>query len=258
MLLNLVDFLIWTCCTILTLPLSNTIVQAVACVPDEAAPGKLVLHVAPEVRCFEGHHRDLVWAILIVAPMFVFLLFPFAVVHGDSTYVQRSELFSIQAWKDNAIRKATIFHLGPFHPMAKNVFASVCTEVAAKIVLPLVAKLTQDPLSQLKVVTSIGVLVLILTVLWVPMIEKSWNIFIIGLRSWTVCAMACACLAISLDNPGTPEPWCALGACTVFVFVMTVMLIVQVERTQDHTKTIRMKAADATPVRETAAPPRAA
>jgi len=224
--------------------------------PDEA--GRLMLNVAPEVQCFVGHHRDLVWIVALISPVFFFLLFPFAVVHGDSTYVQRSELLSIQAWKNNAIRKATIFHLGPFHPMADNVFVSVCTELAAKITLPVVAKLIHAPLPQMKVVTSIGVLLLVVTVWKKPMIESSGNAALIGLRSWTVCAMSCAILAVILDDPGRPEPWCALGAGTVFVFMTMVMYVVQVDRTHDHFDMIQMNVDIAKAVMEPPVPHRAA
>lgn len=248
--LQLIDFLIWTCCTIFIVPMSITIVQAVACMPDEHVPGRLVLNIAPEVHCFVGRHRDLVMAISIVAPIFFFLIVPYAVVRGDSNYVQRSELLSIQAWKNNAIRKASIFHLGPFHPKANNVFVSVCTEVAAKMALPVVAKTINTPLSQMKVVTAIGVVLLVLTVLWKPMVERSWNSVFIGFRLWTVCAMACACLAVVLDDPGRPEPLCALGLCTLSVSVMT-LAAAQGSRIKDHALVIRMSTVDAKKVMET-------
>jgi len=247
----MIDTLIWSCCTVLIVPMSISMVQAVSCAPDpdEAVPGRLLLNIAPEVHCFEGRHRDMVTVMLVVAPVFFFLLFPFALVHGDSTYVQRTELFSITAWRWNAIRKATIFHLGPFHPMADNVFASVCAEVAAKITLPAVAKLITVPLSQMKIATTMCGLLLLGTVMWKPMIEMAWNVLLISLRLWTLCAMACAYLAVALDDPGRPEPMKALCACSVSIFVVMLIGMYQADHATDHTKAIRLSTAtDAKPV----------
>jgi len=250
--LDLQDKLIWSCSSFLVVPMSNALAQVRACEPDAAMPGQFVLMMAPEVQCFTGWHSVLWTAIVLVAPLFFFLLFPYALVHGDVQYVQRAELLSLEEWKKNAIRKATIFHFGPLHQRAENIFASICSELSAKIVLPIVVTLTRGaPFKQMKIVMFINVLLLLATLIWNPMLERSFNAILVGLRLWVVCMIACACMACILNSPERPEPLYAVCGSSVFVFAMTLLYVLKYAKPiHDHVETVRISTSDAHPVRE--------
>merc|ERR1740117_88165 len=90
----------------------------------------------------------------------------------------------------------------------------------------------------------------------------SWNCILIGLRLWTVCAMACSCMTCFLHGPKFPppvdsrwdlgvslEPVYVLGACTVSVFVTTLVYYFKVDKTVNHTNTMRLHTRSAEAIR---------
>jgi len=235
--LRFISSLLFGCCTVLVVPMANTIAQVFSC---QKAEGRSMLDVAPNVECFVGAHLHLTIVIFVMAPVYIFLLFPYALVKGDADYVQRDELWRPKAWQQNARRKATVLHLGPMHPEASNIFVMVCSEIACKIVLPIAAKLTQtDPVLQMTLIVPLGFCMLAVTYFRRPLIDEFWNLILQGSRVWTCCAMVCAFLVAW--RPHSYEPAYLLAICSIVVPACTVHKARSVECLLDHKQVLRLR-----------------
>lgn len=228
------DHFITGCCTLLVVPMANNIAQALSCERD--ASNRLVVVVAPDIQCFVGAHLNLVVAMAIIAPVYFFLLFPYALVRGDADYIQREELFQWSTWEANAVRKATVMHLGPMHPKQGYVFRTVCADIGAKIALPVIAKLTiTAPQTQMMAIAPVGFLLLAITYRYPPLVCPMWNQVLIGMRLCTFSCMICALIVVLLDDPGNPIPLIFLPILVSVCALWTVRRARGVEAESTHT-----------------------
>jgi len=242
---KMVDAFILVCCTFLVVPMANNVAVALSCSPDvcdRALPNMIqpeieCLRLQPTVECFTGQHWNLAVAIVAVAPLYFFLLFPYAVVQGDAHYVQRHELLSIKDWKENARRKANVLYSGAVHPNHSNAFPAICTDIASKIALPVVAKLTSDnPLVQMTTITSIGLLLLVVTDIYPPFLEDTTNVVFKGMRACNLACMASALLCCVCPGTNRTEPVLVLVLSVTLAVVWTMRKVAEesAEKPRDH------------------------
>jgi len=184
--------------------------------------GQYVLFGAPSVVCMEGGHRSLVFALIILMPIYMIGLMPYALVAGDATYVQQIELFSLEAWDHNAFRKATALHQGPWHPNPDHVSMVLGTELMGKAILPLVTVLTETrPILQMVLNTMVGA-ALCLTAFAFPMgCHYVYSLVRQGLRLLILCAMICGLVASFVNDVDNHWPELLLGVSVVFVLLLT-------------------------------------
>lgn len=229
----------WACSTVLVVVISTACAQIVDCVhtPSDSP----YVSKAPTIVCYEGTHLAIVIALPFVYVLFFLALVPYAVCAGDTNYVQPEEIFTPRAWRQNALRKATLVHTGPFHPRGHSVFYTGCAELLVKILLPVISTVTTEhPQRQMTAITSVGIMWLITTFIWKPFVEQSCNVVAIGLRLYTVIAMACGLFAAVLADPDRREPIVLFSVCAVVVMTTIAVVACRLPKIHDHMRVTRL------------------
>lgn len=243
----LIRTLMWACSTVLVVVISTACAEMLDCARTQS--NSRYVSKAPTVVCYEGSHLAVVIALPFVYVLFFCALVPYAVCAGDTNYVQPDEIFDPSAWRNNALRKATLVHTGPFHPRGHNVFYTGCAELLVKILLPVISTLTsRHPKRQMTAVTSVGVTWLITTVIWKPFVEQSCNVVAIGLRLYTVIAMACGLFTAFLADPDRREPIVLFSVCAVVVMSTIAFIACRMPKIHDHMRVTRLTTIHAEPV----------
>jgi hypothetical protein len=119
---NLVELFMWAFSTIFVVCIYKICVKCFDCIQADDGDGTQLLSWNPGVTCYAEDHLVLACIIIGAMPLYFFVLVPYAVVNGDVDYVQRKTLFKPSAWRDNAVRRATLLDRGIFHPIQQNVF----------------------------------------------------------------------------------------------------------------------------------------
>eukprot|EP00929_Paragymnodinium_shiwhaense_P036114 TRINITY_DN19403_c0_g1_i2.p1 TRINITY_DN19403_c0_g1~~TRINITY_DN19403_c0_g1_i2.p1 ORF type:complete len:1109 (+),score=182.23 TRINITY_DN19403_c0_g1_i2:90-3416(+) len=149
-----VKFFMRLCTTVLAVPIANALADAADCIPQNPEhrepcflSGACHLEKAPGVICYRDEHMKMVFTMLVIVPLYFFLLVPYAVCNGDAKYVPRSTLYDWKIWKDNnmwrkaAQRKATSINLGLLHPEPAHAFLTFLWELVFKTMLPVITTL---------------------------------------------------------------------------------------------------------------------
>jgi len=144
--------------------------------------------------------------ILVVAMVYLIGLVPYAVVGGDSSYVQRNELLDCEAWAFNAERKATALNLGIFHPNPRNVFYSRLAETVSKALLPMVSWLVPQPLLQMSLSTTLMVLLWLESVRYPAFVDRMYGAIVQGSRLFAACTMLCGLVTVVIGDMSTVVP----------------------------------------------------
>lgn len=233
--LTLLNFFILASCTILVVPTSTTLAYGFVCERNETsvdlhqqqllgddAREVWVVQEAPEVLCGTSWHRTFTLAVFAVGPIFFYLLFAYGVVHGDHNYVQRSELFHPSTWTLNAVRKATVLHIGPLHPASQNHFFTICTDIAMKVSVSIIAKaLLRRPRLRMVLLTACCTWMFVSTWLRPPYVQEATNTIRLGLRGGTLWMMVAGSLTEYIDDPTNILPVCMLLVGVVTVVLLT-------------------------------------
>jgi hypothetical protein len=184
--------------SVLVVAFSENVANALEC--KQSADGMMLLFDS-EVPCYQEYH---VWLLAHLLPIFVLfsiVVIPYVVVQGESHYVQTEEIFSTRWWYSNAERQATSVHLGPLHPVGKNVFANALTEYFLKLSLPLFGYVFHSPL-QLTLACALATTSwLVVTLAREPFVEQSFLQLILGLRLVAVVVNWCAVLVVLTGRP---------------------------------------------------------
>jgi len=162
--------------TVLVVPVTTACIRVVSCVSDSSG---MHTHVrgAPEISCYEGDHMKAVLAFSMVCPLFFVFVFPYAMVQGDTDYVQRSELFRPSLWKANVRRKLSVLHLGPVHRHVSASSVLSFSDVLAKILLPIVENvLNSMPLLQMTVLTFIMAWLMLNVFVYKPFVAQGFSV----------------------------------------------------------------------------------
>lgn len=229
--------------SVFVVPISKKIGNALIC---QHTPEGVVLVYAPHIECYVGNHLYLLFALTIITPLYLVLLVPFAVVNGDTTYVQASELFNPTTWMFNAERKATDLYLGPMHVDGRNAFRVRVLDLAAKLMLPLIALFTaEQPKLQTVLLAFVGLTMLISSVIWKQLLNESFNIILRGSRAFTLCAMLSGCLTAFIDDPTRSEPlvFFAVSAVLVIAFTSYIAYKVRIEDDETNAPVIHIRSA---------------
>jgi len=227
----ILDFIWWLvsqfmllCATVLVVTFFRVCAKAIDCVhPGSGEPSHLA--DAPNVKCFMGPHLTVFFALVVLVPLYLFSLVPYAVCAGDVSYVEHGTLFNLKSWNANAQRKATVVDLGIVHPISDNVFITQVVVLVAKILLPCFAVLTSaTPLLQMLLMTSVAAIMFIVSVVWPPLVSETWCAIVIGSKLMTLCTMLCGCLTVVVGKE-SPYSVYALLASIVFVLILTCRLV---------------------------------
>jgi len=208
--------LMWFSCTIGVAPVFKVCAQALTC--SHASDDKWYLRTTGgnEVECMMMSEfpvglrwkGDTEWSYkvaLIYPLMLVYFvgLAPYAVVAGDATYVQRSELSEPARWRGNARRKATVVDMGIFHPDPANVFAASLFELASKALLPII-ELVPNPVAQMTLSCMLMIVMYLQARKFPPYIDKRYVAVARGLRKLIVWAMVCGLITVLIHNRVVP------------------------------------------------------
>mmetsp|Transcript_59003 Transcript_59003/g.170592 ORF Transcript_59003/g.170592 Transcript_59003/m.170592 type:complete len:936 (+) Transcript_59003:64-2871(+) len=224
------------CSTVLVVPMMTALASSLHCVEHE---GRLVVNSAPDYVCFQGAHLKLFLVLLLVVPLYLFLLVPFAVVFGDATYVPSTCMFEWKVWKkDNpwkhaAARKATTIHSAFLHVTPQFAFITAFVELVGKIVMPVGATLLmQDPLPQMIVVASTNFVMWFTTVLYAPYVDHKFCVVVQDCKLMIFLASLTGIYTVALNDTKTNKPMIALAVMVgmTFVMVMVKMCIVPSDR----------------------------
>mmetsp|Transcript_70708 Transcript_70708/g.153553 ORF Transcript_70708/g.153553 Transcript_70708/m.153553 type:complete len:898 (-) Transcript_70708:41-2734(-) len=211
-------------CTVMVVPLSKTVAQAIDCVPGEG--GALLLAKAPDIKCYEGDHLLLCAVLLFLVPAFFLLLLPYAVCGGDATYVQRSELLRPRMWRQNVERKVSSMFMGMLHPKKENYFIMQLVLFAGKALIPVVLIATEHPVFQSVSLVVISWGTFIFFARYPPLVDPKINVIIQGSKLLIAYAMLCASFAIfasahpSLIPPGTPMLVMGIGSAVLSLCII--------------------------------------
>eukprot|EP00929_Paragymnodinium_shiwhaense_P059658 TRINITY_DN29869_c0_g3_i1.p1 TRINITY_DN29869_c0_g3~~TRINITY_DN29869_c0_g3_i1.p1 ORF type:complete len:1053 (+),score=216.57 TRINITY_DN29869_c0_g3_i1:87-3245(+) len=228
---GLVLLMMRLCATILVVPMVTAVANAVDCMHHNAEKttpcfidGSCYLTAAPSVQCYRTRHLDLVLTLLVVVPLYFFLLVPYAACAGDAHYVPRSTLYDWKIWREENMwrrasrRKATEMNLGILHPTPEYTFVTLIWELMAKTLLPVITILsTRMPRLQMICVTSIGAVSLMLCVLYPPFLSGRYLALVRSLKFFTLCAMVCGLMTVFLDKHSI-YPLIFLGVTSCLVF----------------------------------------
>jgi len=225
--LSAVGFIMLLCSTILVAPVFKICAQALHCVPEPGGPAsELHLAVAPQVRCHEGLHLRLTWAVLVLVPAYFLVLVPYAAVEGDIKYMKWGKLFIPQAyWAEAARRKATVVNLGPLHPNPGVIFRTLSLDLTAKALLPVIeTETTRTPMLQMLLITAVGVGMYASSLCFPPRMDRMFVGLVQDTRLFTLCAMLCGCLTVVLEE-GSVVPVVALGVFAILVPMKTIRMM---------------------------------
>lgn len=274
-----VRFFMKLCATVLVVPIFTKCAQGLDCVHPEGEKGdtwwqivqqvahaaeapepKPYLAIAPQILCFEGSHRTLVLLLWTLVPMYLVTLIPYAVVEGDTEYMNATKLWTglsqtsqlvrgaltygrldkdimnVHEWALSANRKATRINMGVLHPNPAYIFRSLFTDLVAKALLSvIVIETTSEPLLQMALVTAVGAFRFLTSVLWPPMAEPPLNWLHQGTRFFTLCAMACGILTVCLQV----HSWIPVAILAFFFAVVPTATLVLMWRSWDPKLDVR-------------------
>lgn len=219
------------------------------------------LSEAHSITCFEGDHRFISVVLLFLVPVYFVALIPLAVVEGDPNYVSyikfwnglyqgiRSMLLlenpTTNYWKLAAQRQSTVVNQGFLHPFPRDVCVTRFADLVAKMCLPVVViETSRFPRFQMILVTLIGLIMFVSTLVFRRWMSMKIRRFDQGIRFFTLCTMSCGCLT-TLTREDAIWPQVVAGVCALIVPVVVYILIqrqstptvlVQVFRTSEMQK----------------------
>jgi len=118
---------------------------------------------------------------------------------------------NIEAWRLNARRQGSFLHLGCFHPFPENRFISAVIELFVKILPSGFALFLADwPIFQMIMITAVGIGWLVTTVVWPPLIDRTFQQILVTGRVFTVALMLCGVLVAALEGSVTAT-WLPYG-----------------------------------------------
>lgn len=208
--------------TLLVVPAAKAVATAChcsdKCADEVVLEGANCLVLDPTVQCYVGWHRVMMYTIVPLASVFFFLLLPFAVVGGDATYVQRSELCQPESWRENAVRKIGCVHMGPFQKNASQSFAIDLSEVLLKVLVPVIVIFTiHMPVVMASMVSTLFLINLVINVVWDPLQDNRGSMAIRGMKLLLLCLMLCGLFSAVTDDPSRHEPTICLLASVLLI-----------------------------------------
>jgi WD40 repeat protein len=245
---GLVTFTIEMISTILVVPMVNWTVQAFDCVPRDPddkgvcflmqIPCKVA--TAPTIQCFETVHARLAIVLLLVVPLYIYMLIPYAACSGDASYVSRAVRFDYDIWNTAtntwiyaAKRKATVLNESFFHRNPTFAFQANITELVVKIMVPVIATMsTETPVPQMAMITCVGFSSWLISYCQIDQdghgwfLEPIWDIMNRAVKFLTGCTMACGLLTSCLKyyesplNDWLPILLIAASFLGVFVYIV--------------------------------------
>jgi hypothetical protein len=161
----------------------------------------------------------------VITPLFFWCLMPLSACAGDVTYVKRKLLFTPSQWPVAARRKACVMYRGKMHPTADGIFVTLVLEAQVKILLPCVVILTSsNPIEQMAIVSAIGALVFVASMIWEALADPQYRILKQGLNFATFVAYSFG-LATVIFGKGTSWMTASFMGSEVLVLVVTVCLM---------------------------------
>uniref|UniRef100_A0A7S1QNG9 Uncharacterized protein n=1 Tax=Alexandrium catenella TaxID=2925 RepID=A0A7S1QNG9_ALECA len=230
----LLSLMTWFCCTVGVAPVFKVCAQAMRCSQDgdryyldvtggHTVECSMLFGTVPISLRWEGYT---VWAyspLLIFCLAMVYLagMAPYAVVGGDSSYVQRDEILDRRAWAFNAERKATAVNLGVFHPNPRHVFKSHLVEMVSKALLPLITWVVAHPLLQMSLSTLLMAALYAESMAFPAFIDRTYCVIVQGSRLFALCTMMCGLITVVLGHELSALPVLLLLLSFVTVGALT-------------------------------------
>jgi len=225
----ILGLMIYAASTFMVAPIAKMCAKTFDCIEDD---GQWVLVSNPSMKCWssETGHKQIAISTLVLFPLFLLGLIPYAVVIGDPNYVQQAEILDPPNWVDNwsssAARQATVLNQGPWHPNPRFVFRSQLIELFSKAVIPFISVLlTERPRVLMGMLSGVGLVMLMSALIWTPRTEPATLALVIGLRVFTFLMMLIGLSAAILDDPSRNEPIYALCVTCVLVPLITLWRI---------------------------------
>lgn len=159
-------------------------------------------------------------AFTILIPAYIACLVPYAMVGGDAHYIPNGELFNTSFWSKAAVRKATDLHLAFLHPEPIHAVITMQVDLFAKISLPVLTTLTaQKPRTQMILVTLIGLIMWVNSIIHAPYVERKFCVFVQNLKLFTLVAFLSGCFTVFLQDKASHTPMIMLlgGGSMVFL-----------------------------------------
>jgi hypothetical protein len=181
--------------TVLVVPISKKLAQLVDCEHPEDAPP--YLSADPNLMCWGSQHLFLVRIMAVLWPLYILALIPHVLVSGDPNYMKRAEMLNVLCWGRQAKRKATVLYIGILHPKAESLVYTKLVEFFTKMALPCVVILTTHaPLMQTCALAACGLIGVLCSIAFPPLVEKSWNAIERSLQLFTFLSMCCGILSV--------------------------------------------------------------
>eukprot|EP00929_Paragymnodinium_shiwhaense_P088644 TRINITY_DN4894_c0_g1_i1.p1 TRINITY_DN4894_c0_g1~~TRINITY_DN4894_c0_g1_i1.p1 ORF type:complete len:1129 (-),score=170.42 TRINITY_DN4894_c0_g1_i1:178-3564(-) len=241
-----INLFIKLCTTVLVVPIANALANAVDCTHDDTgfndygrAPcflsGDCFLEKANTITCYRNEHLKLVLTMVVLVPMYFFLLVPYAVCSGDAKYVPRSTLYDFNIWEEDnmwrkaAVRKATSIYLGILHPDPKFAFATLLFELVFTTMLPVINILCSHfPKSQMVLLFLANVLAVLKSTFLPPFKSGRYNLIVRSLEVTILNASLCGLIMAFMDEDSN-IPFYYFSASFMIVLVMVVVQLLHVD-----------------------------
>jgi len=236
--LDTTELIILLLSTVLVAPMINLCASSFHCIRDGGdwtdaltfnQHDTIHMSGAPHIMCWKGDHLKLVTALIILVPMFLFVLIPFAVTAGHAEYVPRATLYDPYIWREHnawraaALRKATTLHLDFLHPNPEHAFRTLLSETIAKVLLPIFTVLTREQaLLQMVLVSMIGIGMLVHSIRYPPFVERSFCLTVQYVKFFTAGTMLVGLFTVIYNQPQSDLPIamvCIFGTCTFLAWI---------------------------------------
>lgn len=230
----LVETMLFVTSTVCVVPMFTNVAGCFDCVWDEVLQ-KEVLQEFPTVVCWETHHRYLVIATGVIAPLFLVSLVPFFCVQGDAKYIKQIQFFNPGSWRASAERKASCYYGHAMHPDCRYVFKYRLTDLFSKIALPCVTiVLTNRPRLQMAVISGIGLLLFLRSTQIHMLADPIWTAAKQCLQLSMLVAMLCGFATACLPQYREYTTWWLVVSESVVFCIGWVQLQIQWQKREDR------------------------
>lgn len=175
------------------------------------------LEVQPEISCMEGGHLFLIICLVILMPMYVWALIPYATCQGDFRYVIPGSVLhgptglcgtvipyargtpAIETFKAQAKRKASTVHKLKWQLTPGNVFVTFAYVLVPTVLFPFLVHFSPRG-------WTVGFMLLIALGQWVvsliyaPYLERKSSVLSQDAYLWSVCTMFCTVVTVMIDD----------------------------------------------------------
>merc|ERR1719203_453714 len=221
------------CSTFLSIPVLYKITQATTCVRPFGSSmtdylgnedKTIYLAISPTVWCMRDEHLRLVLTFLVLVPLYLYALIPYATCRGDFRYAILGGAGFKSFWSHCAFRQASHVFKGALHWTPAFAFGTQARLLVVKIFLPVSTLwLAKKPDMQILCQLVMALMLWVSTLIWAPFSSKKtsamWQDGMLAL----VLTAICSWVTVLFNDPFSATSGVVWIICMVVVAVVALV-----------------------------------